>query len=189
MAGKSNGRNIDVETQSPNSPDLNALDLAFNNSIESLARRIKNSCSSVSDFIEQVVQAFNDYPEEKLIRICALQLVAYREVLKACGGNQYDIQHTGIRMRQKANFDVHKDKYESCCDYNVSAGIVRTAVEFYERHTDTIFPWRSSKSLDHDDAAIMSGSAVAFDPEIDSDDVDDPNDDRSIDSDDDPDTI
>lgn len=80
MAGKSNGRNIDVETQSPNSPDLNALDLAFNNGIESLARRIKNSCSSVSDFIEQVVQAFNDYPEEKLIRICALQLVAYREV-------------------------------------------------------------------------------------------------------------
>ena len=131
-----------------------------------MARRIKNSCSSVSDFIEQVVQAFNDYPEEKLIRICALQLVAYREVLKACGGNQYDIQHTRIRMRQKANFDVHKDKYESCCDYNVSAGIIRTAVEFYERHTDTIFPWRSSKSLDHDDAAIMSGSAVAFDPEI-----------------------
>ena len=110
--GKRDGKNIVVETQPPQSPDLNVLDLAFNSSIQSVAKRIKYSVKSVEDFIDQVTEVFRSYPSDKLLRICALQLVAYREILQNLGGNQYDMPHTHIRLRQKNNFEKNGNIYE-----------------------------------------------------------------------------
>ena len=54
------------------------------------------------------------------------------------------------------------------------------------------FPWRTREShspLNPTHAISMAGSSIEVDPEVDSDDADDPNDDRSIDSEDDADTM
>lgn len=144
-----NGRRINVDTQPPNSPDLNLLDLAFNNSIQKTVKKIKYSVTSKDEFIDIVTKAFNDNPVVKLIRLCALQLVAYREILKSNGGNQYRMPHTGIRIRQNANFDHRHDLVEDCCDYIVTAEVIRTAVDQYEREAGHPFPWNQHPDYIH----------------------------------------
>lgn len=196
VAGHEGRRNIDVITQPPQSPDLNLLDLAYIHSIQSAAKRLKYSVNSVDEFIEQVTTAFQQYPDDKLLRICALQLVAYREILKDFGGNQYDMQHTGIRTRQMTNVKNGGSIYADISDYNINADLVRGAVEFYETHMHKSFPWSTHPNYPlsvvpgvHEEAIVnpVDGGVnpvdgAYFDPYSDSDDADDPyNDDRSVD--------
>jgi hypothetical protein len=143
-AGHISGRWIDVTTQPPKSPELNLLDLAFNYSLQKIAKRIKYSVTSKEEFIQIVSDAFHDYPVDKLIRINALQLVAYREILRAMGGNQYNMPHTGIRKRQHLNFQLRGDLYEDCADYSISAEVVRAAADYYEHESGHPFPWNQN---------------------------------------------
>jgi hypothetical protein len=179
--GCTGNRNIGITTQSAQSPDVMVLDLAFFSSLQSYARRIKYSVTSTEDFITQVQQAFREYPVDKLLRCCALQLVAYREILKDCGGNQYEMPHTGIRLRQKHNVDISgiPGLYQDCGDYEVSGEVVKKAVEFYEASMKEPFPWNKSPLYGHHDSGVGTGSNSAsattyFDPHHDIDAADDP---------------
>jgi hypothetical protein len=144
--GHSDDRKIDVITQPAQSPDIIVLDLCFLYSLQRYALHIKYSVSSVEDFVLQVEKAFQDYPVDKLVRCCALQLVAYRQILMNFGGNQYRMPHTGIRNKQNANIAQNPEfgKFVDCGDYEVNAKIVRDAVHFYENETGTVFPWEKS---------------------------------------------
>jgi hypothetical protein len=177
LSGHLNGRNIDVSTQPPQSPDLNVLDLAFLHSLQCFARRIKYSVSSVVDFVQQVTKAFEEYPIEKLLRCCAMQLVAYREILKDLGGNQYEFPHTGIRQRQRNNIlnNPAYGTYQDCGDYEVEAGIIRSAVIFYEETVGEPFPWEKSPHCNTDQSQTDTSSYQYFDSSQDQDPADDPN--------------
>jgi hypothetical protein len=179
-------RNIRIDTQAPQSPDLNVLDLAFNNAIQKTAKHSKYTAANTSEFIDNVKQCFNDYPVEKLVRICALQLVAYREILKINGGNQYDMPHTGIRKRQRQNEALHHEQYEDCADYNISAGLIKSAVTFYEMTANAQFPWNAHPNFVNNDGIRNCEIVPApyFDVANDTDEADDPSDDRSVESDD-----
>ena len=170
-------------SQRAQSPDLLVLDLAFFSSLQSYARQIKHSVTSTEIFIAQVTQAFCEYPVDKLLRCCALQLVAYREILKDCGGNQYEIPHTGIRQRQKHNMmeingisGLNKD----CGDYEVSGEVVKKAVTFYEASMKEPFPWSKSPLYGHHDSSAGTGDSSSanattyFDSHQDIDASDDP---------------
>ena len=137
--------------------------------------------------------AFNQYPAEKLVRLCALQLVAYREVLKNNGGNQYRMPHTawGIRNRQKSKFEHRHNTLEDCGDYDITADLVLAAVRVlqYEKESGQPFPWNQHPNYEDDIEAAHSpaphedevfeylSSPEAFDDDDDADD-------RSIESDD-----
>lgn len=180
-------RLIAMQTQPPQSPDLNVLDLAFINSIKKTAKYAKYEANGdVKEFVRLVKESFSSYSSSTLSRICALQYVAYREILKVDGGNQYDMPHTGIRKRQKQNPESCYD----CADVRVSASLIKTAVDFYERETGTSFPWSHHPDYRQEDVVSVFKriEESAFDPsseyfdECDSDEADDPSDDRSVDS-------
>jgi hypothetical protein len=181
---KKGKRLINMQTQPPQSPDLNVLDLAFINSIKKSAKYAKYEANGdVKEFVRLVKESFSSYSSSKLSRICALQYVAYREILNVDGGNQYDMPHTGIRTRQKQN----PESYD-CADVRVSALLIKTAVDFYERETGTSFPWNHHPDYRQEGIAIQRTEESAFDhsseyfDEYDSDEADDPSDDRSVDS-------
>jgi hypothetical protein len=193
-AGQRHGKRIIVYTQPPQSPDLNVLDLAFINSIQVAARQIQYQVESVEKFINHVQRAFDDYPVDKLVRICALQLVAYREILKCFGDNQYDMPHTNIRNRQNANLKANGDIFEDCADLYVEIEHVREAIEYFNSISGIPFSWKShpdycanisevSEIKDTEGLDLLSQESY-FNSDVDSDDYDDPYDDRDFTDDD-----
>ena len=94
--------------------------------------------------------------------------------------------HTGIRKRQQQN----PERCYDCADVRVSASLIKTAVNFYESETRTPFPWNHHPEYRQEGVVITSTEECAFDPiseyfdKWDSDEADDPSDDRSVDSED-----
>ena len=74
--------------------------------------------------------AYHSYPEDKLVRISGLQLVAYHEILRVGGGNQYDMPQTNISIRQKENGKASNNFYDDCMDYSINVGLIREAVAY-----------------------------------------------------------
>ena len=194
--GHSDGLNVDVITQPAQSPDIIVLDLCFLHSLQRAALHIKYSTTSVEEFVAQVEQAFRDYLIEKLVRCCALQLVAYRQILMDMGGNQYHMPHTGIRSKQKENIakDPVYGKYSDCGDYEIKAKIIRDAANFYEKETGTTFPWERSPlwqttnvaAAAVDEEISTKAAQQYFDADHESDHADDPtSDEDELGSDDD----
>lgn len=83
------GLSIRFVNQPPQSPDLNKLDLCFFHSLNKQRYAMMRRCKSYDDIIRSVKLAFNNYSVDKLMRVHALQYVAYREILKAHGDNNY----------------------------------------------------------------------------------------------------
>ncbi|XP_074293660.1 uncharacterized protein LOC141620774 [Silene latifolia] len=64
MAANSNGFNISLTQQPPNSPDLNVLDLGFFNSIQSL--QAKTRASTIDKLVSNVLEAWDEEPAQCL---------------------------------------------------------------------------------------------------------------------------
>nr|ACV32574.1 mar14 transposase [synthetic construct] len=87
------GFDIRLMHQPPNSPDMNALDLGFFASLQSLTyRRISRN---MDDLIDNVEQEFQAYDDNKLNRVFLTLQSCLLEVMKADGGNGYKIPHMG----------------------------------------------------------------------------------------------
>jgi hypothetical protein len=69
--------------------------------------------------------------------------------------------HTGIRKRQRHNASLHHNKYEDCADYNISAGLIKSAINFYETATNSLFPWDAHPNLIRDDGVINTETGPA----------------------------
>ncbi|CAM9325170.1 unnamed protein product, partial [Discosporangium mesarthrocarpum] len=85
---ESNGGYIAVETQPPNSPDLNMLDRSFFHSIH----RLKDDAG--------FMEAFDVYPRETLERSWHCLFAIYSEVLVCKGDNNFPLPHNAIRQAQ-----------------------------------------------------------------------------------------
>jgi hypothetical protein len=117
--GHRNGWTIEFETQPPQSPDLNKLDLCFFHSLQCQADALKSGTNTLDNMIKRVSKAYKDYDIGQLERVNALMYVVYRCILQNDGHNQYDMPHTGIRNRQNNGITVE--------DRTVDGDVVRAA--------------------------------------------------------------
>jgi hypothetical protein len=65
------GWKISFETQPPQSPDLNKLDLCFFHSLQTQAEALKDAENSLEDdmIVDRVTQVYTDYSTEQLSRV------------------------------------------------------------------------------------------------------------------------
>ena len=85
------GMDIKLMQQPPNSPDLNALDLGYFRSLESLTNC--RAPTTIPELIQGVQEEFDDYEVGKLNRIFLTLQTCMVEVMNHAGGNAYKIPH------------------------------------------------------------------------------------------------
>ena len=71
--------------------------------------------------MKAVTKAFHEYDKDQLLRLEALQMQIWREILKNEGGNDFPMPHSGIRKRARNGLPV--------VDYSVPAEVVKAAKE------------------------------------------------------------
>ena len=85
------GLDIRIMYQPPNSPDMNALDLGFFSSIQSLTDC--KSPKTIPELIKGVQEEFDGYEVSKLNRVFITLQTCMVEVMKNGGANKYKIPH------------------------------------------------------------------------------------------------
>ncbi|XP_062201321.1 uncharacterized protein LOC133903865 [Phragmites australis] len=90
-AASSDGFDIRLMCQPPNSPDVNILDLGFFAALQALFH--KSSPCGVEDIVAKVLQAFDEYPVESSNRIFLTHQSCMREILRLKGGQHYKVPH------------------------------------------------------------------------------------------------
>ncbi|KAK9664370.1 hypothetical protein RND81_14G036800 [Saponaria officinalis] len=90
---KSDGFDMELICQPPNSPDLNILDLGFFRSIQSLQH--KKSSKSILDLVDAVGRAYDEIDNEKLKFVWVSLHACMNEILRVGGSNSYSIPHVG----------------------------------------------------------------------------------------------
>lgn len=99
------GWNIQFQSQPPNSPDLNVLDLGFFNSIQSLQHQ--ESPKTIDELIECVQNAFNALSRDKLDNVFLTLQKCMESTLMARGDNNYKIQHMNKeKLRREGRLPV-----------------------------------------------------------------------------------
>ena len=88
---QSDGFDIRLRCQPPNSPDFNVLDLGFFNAIQSLQYQL--SARDVDSLIAATQQAFNDLDERKLNKVFLTLQQCMISTMEVDGGNNYKIKH------------------------------------------------------------------------------------------------
>ena len=85
-----NGVNAELYTQSPNSPDVNLLDLGFFRAIQSFNDAApKNE----EELIKSVGEAYDNYPKEKLNWTWLTLQCCFNQIITHHGDNDYNIDH------------------------------------------------------------------------------------------------
>jgi hypothetical protein len=90
---------LDMIAQPAQSPDLNILDRCF---FKSLSADVKFKMkTNLFELRDAVIEAWEEYPAEKLERCWATLYAGYRGILEDLGGNVYS-SHGGARRRRRA---------------------------------------------------------------------------------------
>ncbi|XP_074264466.1 uncharacterized protein LOC141586956 [Silene latifolia] len=92
-AENSDGFNIELVFQPPNSPDLNVNDLGYFKALQSLQK--KKAAKTVDDLVNEVMQAFIDYSPSKLNNIFLSLQAVMIEMMKCKGHNNFSLPHMG----------------------------------------------------------------------------------------------
>lgn len=87
------GFDIRIMKQPPNSPDMNALDLGFFASLQSLVD--DTNPRNIDELIEQVHKEHRKYNSTVLNRVFLTLQGCFIEVMKDGGGNRYKVPHMG----------------------------------------------------------------------------------------------
>jgi hypothetical protein len=85
------GLDIRLINQPANSPDMNCLDLGFFASLQSLT--FNTISRNIDELIDNVCNEFNAYDPKLLTRVYLTLQSCMIEVMKASGGNKYNIPH------------------------------------------------------------------------------------------------
>ncbi|XP_074314595.1 uncharacterized protein LOC141649819 [Silene latifolia] len=110
---KSDGFDIDLVCQPPNSPDLNILDLVFFRSIQTLQH--KKCPESILELIESVGKAYDEIDNEKLKFVWVFLHACMNEILRDEGNNSFLIPHIGKRKVQRTGILETKVKPNMEC--------------------------------------------------------------------------
>ena len=85
-----NGVNAELYTQSPNSPDVNLLDLGFFIAIQSFNDAVPRN---EEELIKAVGEAYENYPKEKINRTWLTLQCCFNQIITHHGDNDYNINH------------------------------------------------------------------------------------------------
>lgn len=101
LAGSSNGFDIRLRCQPPNSPDFNVLDLGFFNAIQSLQHQI--SARDIDSLILATEKAFEDLDDRKLNNVFLTLQQCMISTMEVGGGNDYKIKHMNKESLERAD--------------------------------------------------------------------------------------
>jgi hypothetical protein len=110
-AGISDGWNIRLLFQPPNSPDLNVLDLGFFAAIQSI--QYKQQIHGIDNLIKAVKNAFEGTKVSTLDDIFLALQACMSCILECDGGNEYKLPHLGkasLRNRETLPSSLHCDR-------------------------------------------------------------------------------
>ncbi|XP_074289164.1 uncharacterized protein LOC141614305 [Silene latifolia] len=119
-AANSDGFQIELVFQPPNSPDLNCNDLGYFRALQSLQK--KHAAKTVDDLVNEVMQAFVDYSPSKLNNIFLSLQAVMVEIMKCKGHNNFSLPHMGkghlaaIGMLPR-NLEVNVELVKECIEY------------------------------------------------------------------------
>lgn len=118
--GTKYGWNIQLKPQPPNSPDFNALDLGFFNSIQSL--QYKTSPNSIDELILEVEKAFVEITPETLDNVFLSFQKSMECSMKEKGSNNFKLAHmkkAALRRRGLLPTSVQcsQELIESCNEF------------------------------------------------------------------------
>ena len=99
-AGTSDGWNIHVMCQPPNSPDLNVLDLGYFASIQAL--QYEEDCYNAEDLIQSVQASFQKLEDTKLDETFLTLQKVMECIMRHRGGNDYKLPHMGKQRLRRA---------------------------------------------------------------------------------------
>ena len=77
--------------QAAQSPDTNTLDLGFNKSMDSRLPKVRSF--DLDKFEEQIHEAWDEYPEDKLDDLFGMKTRVLAEIVKDGGGNSFKLPH------------------------------------------------------------------------------------------------
>lgn len=98
-AATSEGFDIRLTCQPPNSPDTNILDLGLFAALQSLFQ--KSSPRSLKDIVTKVVQAWDEYPVVRSNRVFLTHQTCMREIMRLKGEHKYKIPHIGKQAMER----------------------------------------------------------------------------------------
>ncbi|XP_021741307.1 uncharacterized protein LOC110707587 [Chenopodium quinoa] len=115
-----NGFNIQFVFQPAQSPDLNVLDLVLFRSIQSL--QYQSFPKNLDELVEKVIESYNTFKPEvnKYISVTLQRFMI--KILKAQGGNKYNIPH--MNNKKLENMGILPDKVK------VQKEVVLEAIEY-----------------------------------------------------------
>lgn len=90
-ASMTNGFDIRLACQPPNSPDMNVLDLGFFRAIQSL--QYQEAPTTIDELVSAVEKSFDELPSHDLNCIFLSLQACMIEVMKVNGGNDYKLPH------------------------------------------------------------------------------------------------
>ena len=107
--------------QPANSSDANFSDLGFFHSIKTMARQMKTHSVSVEGMMDNVQNAFEFYPKEKITGIWACYYNNIRSIMKENGSNDYMQAHNDSRSLIKTtgtpiDLRVDFEDFDRCFD-------------------------------------------------------------------------
>ncbi|XP_057803284.1 uncharacterized protein LOC131018588 [Salvia miltiorrhiza] len=119
-AGNSDGFNISLMSQPPNSPDTNINDLGFFRAIQSL--KDEKSAYNVDQLVEHVKNAFEELSAYTINNVFLTLQCCLGEIMKEKGGNNYKILHINKAKLQRNgllpdNIQVEESIIKECLDY------------------------------------------------------------------------
>ncbi|KAL6568026.1 hypothetical protein OROHE_003710 [Orobanche hederae] len=126
VAAESDGFNIHLVCQPPNSPDLNVNDLGWFRALQSL--QVETASYNVDELVEAVATSFLNLQHTKLNNVfLSLQNVMV-EIMKVRGHNNYSLPHmkkaTLIKEgRLPIDLEVNPQLVQECVEYLVQAGM------------------------------------------------------------------
>ena len=80
-----------LETQCPQSPDVNVLDIGVFNGLQAKSEEYRTDATGVSDLVKRIKKTFIMYPHEKLTNCFAVLLEHYRSILMCEGAVEINV--------------------------------------------------------------------------------------------------
>ena len=77
--------------ESENGPCTSTLDLGFKKSLDSTLPKVRSF--DLDEFKEQILEAWDSYPEDKLGDLFNMKQRVLREIIKDGGGNSFKLPH------------------------------------------------------------------------------------------------
>ncbi|CAM9958418.1 unnamed protein product, partial [Sphacelaria rigidula] len=101
---------VELVTQPAQSRDLNVNNLGFSAYLKS--RVWGMNVSSIDELVETIFKQYEEYDGDTLKRVWQSLFQVYNQTLREMGDNDFSVEHSGVRVRQRAGTLGRVVKYD-----------------------------------------------------------------------------